>query len=189
MQSLNQSAIKHKLGLLNLAAELGNVSRACKVMGLSRDTFYRYQAAVQEGGVEALIEQTRRKPNPKNRVDESTEAAVCKLAIDQPAFGQVRASNELRKAGLFVSPSGVRSIWQRHGLACFKQRLAALEKSVAHSGAVLTEAQVAPPWRRSARTTWRTVRSKRPIQAIWDRRTPSTWAPSRAWAASINRAS
>jgi transposase InsO family protein len=143
MQSLNRSAIKHKLGLLNLAAELGNVSKACKVMGLSRDTFYRYQAAVEEGGVEALFEQTRRKPNPKNRVDEATEAAVCKLAIDQPAFGQVRASNELRKGGIFVSPSGVRSIWQRHGLACFKQRLAALEKSVAQSGAVLTEAQVA----------------------------------------------
>jgi transposase InsO family protein len=68
---------------------------------------------------------------------------VCKLALDQPAFGQVRASNELRKGGIFVSPSGVRSIWQRHGLACFKQRLAALEKSVAQTGAVLTEAQVA----------------------------------------------
>src|SRR5262245_55071777 len=126
MQSLNQSAIKHKLGWLNLAAELGNVSKACKVMGLSRDTFYRYQAAVHEGGVEALLAQTHRKSNPKNRVDETVEGAVCKLALDQPAFGQVRASNERRKAGIFVSASGVQSIWQRHGLACFKHRLAAL---------------------------------------------------------------
>ena len=39
MQSVHQNFIKHKLGLLNLAAELGNVSKACKMMGLSRDTF------------------------------------------------------------------------------------------------------------------------------------------------------
>ena len=72
MQSFNQNVIKHKLGLLNLASELGNVSKACKVMGLSRDTFYRYQAAVESDGVEALFEQNRRKPNLKNRIDEAT---------------------------------------------------------------------------------------------------------------------
>src|SRR5690606_29201770 len=143
MQSLNQSAIKHKLGLLNLAAELGNVSRACKVMGLSRDTFYRYQAAVAEGGLEALLEVNRRRPNRKNRGDEATEAAVCAMALEQPACGQVRVSNELRKRGIFVSASGVRCVWLRHDLASFKQRLAALEKHVARTGAVLTEAQVA----------------------------------------------
>ena len=55
MSSLNQNVIRHKIGLLNLATELGNVSKACKVMGLSRDTFYRYQNAVAEGGVEALV--------------------------------------------------------------------------------------------------------------------------------------
>ncbi len=41
----NEKVIKHKVGLLNLAEELGNVSKACKMMGLSRDTFYRYKAA------------------------------------------------------------------------------------------------------------------------------------------------
>jgi transposase InsO family protein len=143
VQSLNQSAIKHKLGLLNLAAELGNVSRACKVMGLSRDTFYRYQAAVAEGGLQALLQPDRRQPNRKNRVDEATEAAVCAMALEQPACGQVRVSNELRKRGIFVSASGVRCVWLRHDLASFKQRLAALEKHVARTGAVLTEAQVA----------------------------------------------
>lgn len=142
MQSFNQNVIKHKLGLLNLAAELGNVSKACKVMGLSRDTFYRYQTAVQAGGVEALFDQNRRKPNVKNRIDEATEVRVVAYALEQPAHGQVRTSNELRKAGVFVSASGVRSIWLRHGLACFKQRLVALEKHVAATGAVLTEAQV-----------------------------------------------
>jgi transposase InsO family protein len=135
--------IKHKVGLLNLAEELGNVSKACKVMGLSRDTFYRYKAAVDEGGVEMLFEQSRRKPNVKNRVDEPTEQAVVEYAIAYPAYGQHRVSNELRKQGIFVSGSGVRSIWLRHELANFRQRLKALETKVAQDGIVLTEAQIA----------------------------------------------
>ena len=142
MQSFNQNVIKHKTGLLNLAGELGNISKACKIMGFSRDTFYRYQAARDEGGVEALFEVSRRKPNLKNRVEEATEAAVTAFAIDFPAHGQVRASNELRKLGVFVSPSGVRSIWLRHGLASMKQRLTVLEKKAAEEGIILTEAQV-----------------------------------------------
>jgi hypothetical protein len=94
--------IKHKTGLLNLAEELGNVSKACQVMGMSRDTFYRYKSAVEGGGVEALFERTRRKPNLANRVDQATEDAVIKSATDFPAYGQARTSNELRKLGVFV---------------------------------------------------------------------------------------
>jgi len=142
MNSVNQNVIKHKVGLLNLAAELGNVSRACKVMGFSRDTFYRYQAAVADGGVEALLDANRKKPNFRNRIEESIETAVAAFALEQPAFGQVRVSNELRKRGTFVSPSGVRSVWLRRDLESFKKRLVALEKHVAATGEVLTEAQV-----------------------------------------------
>ena len=138
----NVKIIKHKVGLLNLAEELGNVSKACKVMGLSRDTFYRYKDAVDSGGVDALFEKTRRSPNVKNRVDIETENAVVAYAIDYPAYGQARTSNELRKLGTFVSPSGVRSIWLRHDLANFKKRLKALEARVANDGIILTEAQV-----------------------------------------------
>ena len=135
--------IKHKVGLLNLAEELGNVSKACKVMGLSRDTFYRYKSAVDEGGVDALFDQTRRKPNFKNRVDETIETAVKEYAVAFPAHGQHRTSNELRKQGVFVSGSGVRSVWLRHQLANFKDRLKALEMKVANEGIILTDAQVA----------------------------------------------
>ena len=142
MLHTNQPIIKHKVGLLNLAEELDNVSKACQVMGVSRDTFYRYQAAVEEGGVEALVAKNRRKPNPKNRVDPAIERAVVEFAIEYPAYGQVRASNELRKLGTFVSPSGVRSIWVRNDLENFKKRLKALEAKVASEGVVLTEAQV-----------------------------------------------
>ena len=142
MNVVNQPIVKHKLGLLNLAQELGNVSQACKIMGVSRDTFYRYQEAKATGGIEALLHKDRRRPNLKNRIDESIEQAVLAYVIEQPAHGQVRVSNELRKRGTFVSPSGVRSIWVRHDVANFKQRLTALEKHVAATGAVLTEAQV-----------------------------------------------
>ncbi|GAB1674067.1 IS481 family transposase [Mannheimia haemolytica] len=138
----NNLLIKHKTGLLNLAEELGNISQACKVMGMSRDTSYRYQQAVEQGGVDALLNQNRRVPNLKNRVDEATEQAVVKFAFDNPAFGQVRVSNELRKQGIFISAGGVRSIWLRHNLANFKQRLNALEKAVAEKGIILSENQV-----------------------------------------------
>ncbi len=135
--------IKHKAGLLNLAEELGNVSKACKIMGFSRDTFYRYQELAQDGGVEALIDRSKRKPNVKNRVDEAIEKAVLDYAINQPAHGQHRTSNELRKQGIFVSGSGVRSIWVRHGVENFKKRLQALEAKVAAEGILLTDSQIA----------------------------------------------
>ena len=142
MLHTNDKIIQHKVGLLNLAEELGNVSKACKMMGVSRDTFYRYQDAVKEGGIQNLFDQNRRTPNHKNRVDPAVETAVVDYAIEEPAHGQVRVSNELRKQGIFVSPSGVRSIWLRHDLANFKQRLKALEAKVAEKGIILTESQV-----------------------------------------------
>ena len=112
------------------------------MMGVSRDTFYRYQSARDEGGVDALLDKSKRQPNPKNRVEPVIEQAVLKFALDYPAHGQVRVSNDLRKQGTFVSPSGVRSIWLRHTLQSRKLRLKALEKKVAEEGIVLTEAQV-----------------------------------------------
>ena len=143
MLNTNNPIIKHKAGLLNLAEELQNVSRACKVMGVSRDTFYRYQELAAEGGLDALINKSRRVPNLKNRIDEQIEKAVMVYAVEYPAHGQHRTSNELRKTGVFVSGSGVRSIWLRHNLENFKKRLKALEQKVATEGFILNEAQVA----------------------------------------------
>ena len=142
MLHTNDRIVKHKVGLLNLADELGNISKACKMMGVSRETFYRYKEAVNDGGVDALLEKSRRAPNHKNRVDPAVESSVVGYAIEEPAHGQVRVSNELRKRGVFVSPSGVRSIWLRHDLANLKQRLKALEAKVAEAGLILTESQV-----------------------------------------------
>jgi len=142
MSTLTQKIIKPKLGLLELAKQLGNISQACKVMGYSRDTFYRFQELYRSGGEAALQEISRKKPIMKNRVPDYIEKAVIEIAIDFPAYGQQRAANTLRQKGIMISPAGVRGVWIRNDLENFQKRLKALDAKVNQEGIILTEEQI-----------------------------------------------
>jgi len=116
---------------LELADFLKNVSEACRIHGCSRQHFYDIKEAYDSQGLEGLKEKTRRKPCLKNGVAPEVEEEVIRMALEYPAYGQLRACNELRKRGVLISSGGIRSIWLRHGLETFKKRLKALEEKAA----------------------------------------------------------
>lgn len=135
--SPTHDAAKLKLAMLEVARELGNVSKTCKLFGYSRDSFYRIRDLYEKGGEEALDEKPRRTPNLKNRVATPIENEVLRLTHMEPLWGQVRVARAMRRRGMKISPSGVRCIWVRHGLETVENRLKAIEPVFPRETAVI----------------------------------------------------
>ena len=97
-----QKIIRAKIGLLELARQLGNVSQACKMMGYSRDSFYRFKELYDAGGELALQELTRHKPILKKSARRPTSRrSSSSFRWTAPAYGQIRIANELLQARPF----------------------------------------------------------------------------------------
>lgn len=137
-----QYIINRKLNIFELSEQLGNISEACRRLGVSRRHFYDIKTALEEEGVTGLLEKARNRPRIGNRVAEEIESRVLSYSLDNPTHGQARTSNELKTEGIIVSPGGIRSIWLRHGLERRSLRLKRLEKWAAEQGNILTESQV-----------------------------------------------
>ncbi len=138
----SQYIINRKLNILELGQALGNISEACRKLGISRQHYYDIKQAIDEEGLEGLLEKSRRVPRIGNRVAPEIEQKVLDYSLQFPTHGQTRVANELKKIGIQVSAGGIRSIWQRHDLALKAQRLKRLEKWAAENTEVLTESQV-----------------------------------------------
>jgi len=138
-----QKVMKVTVGLWELAKQLGNVSQACTVMGYSRESVYRFKALYDEGGAAAVPELSRPQPHCKNRAAPEGEDAVVASALEQPAWGQLRAASALAQGGRPLSAAGVRCVGERNGLENLHTRLRALAAKGARERHSLTEAQLA----------------------------------------------
>ena len=138
----DQYLIRRKLNILELGETLGNISEACRKLGVSRQHHYDIKSALETDGLEGLLEKSRKAPRIGNRVAPEIEQKVLDYSLEFPTQGQVRVSNELKKQGFPVSCGGVRSIWLRHNLQVASLRLKRLEKWAAENSEVLTESQV-----------------------------------------------
>ncbi|NBX04381.1 MAG: IS481 family transposase [Alphaproteobacteria bacterium] len=137
-----QYILNRKLNILELGKKLENISEACRRLGVSRQHDYDIKEAVQENGIDGLLEKSRSQPRYRNRVSEQLERALLDCALKEPTHGQVRVENELKKKGIIISAGGIRAVWLRAGIQTMDLRLKRLEKSAAETGAVLTESQV-----------------------------------------------
>lgn len=166
MTAVPQST-RRKLSLLQLAEELGNVSKACKIMGYHRDTFYEVRRAFQVGGVSGLVEQKRgpRNPHP-NRVPADVEKRILDYSLQYPTQGPQRVANQLRLENVSVSAGGVRGVWLRHEIETRHKRLLRLERHARETTFTLSDEQVRLLERHSSEFRTRHVEASRPGELL-----------------------
>ena len=137
-----QYLINRKLNIVEFADTMKNITKACKRLGVSRQHYYDIKKAIEEEGIQGLMEKSRRGPRVGNRCAPETEKAILDYCLEEPTHGQVRVSNELKRKGIHISAGGVRSVWLRHSLENKKLRLKRLEQWSREENNILTESQV-----------------------------------------------
>lgn len=141
--TIPQKAARRKLNLLELASELENVSKACKIIGYSRTQFYEIRKTYLAFGSEGLLDQVRGPKNPHpNRISEELEQAILDYCLKFPTQGSLRVSQQLTLSGIHVGQGAVRGVWQRHNLSSKQQRLLRLEKHYKDHNIELSEEHI-----------------------------------------------
>jgi len=133
---------QRKFELLKLADELGNVAKACRQLGVSRDSFYRYRRIYESEGIDGLHGTSRRKPNLKNRLSPEIENTIVELAIEKPSLSRDHIQAILQKQGTAISSSGVGNVLKRHRLGSKRERYDALEAEYARKLAAKPDVQI-----------------------------------------------
>lgn len=138
-----QYIINRKVNIVELANTLGNISEACRNLGVSRQHYYDIKTAIHEDGISGLLEKSRKVPKIANRISPEIEKEVMDYSLEFPTHGQVRVENELKAKGIRISSGGIRGVWARYNCLRKSDRLKRLEKHATETGKILTESQVA----------------------------------------------
>ena len=135
--------LKQKLSLLQLARELNNIKKACMLQNVSRQHYYNVKDTFEKYGIEGLKPKERSKPVMPNQTDKSLEDKILEYSLENPSYGRDRVAMNLRlEEGIYITASGVQSIWNRHKMKSKKDRFAKLEKMMSQKGFALTPNQV-----------------------------------------------
>lgn len=138
-----QYIINRKTNIVELGKTLGNISEACRKLGVSRQHYYDIKGTIEEEGLDGLISKSKSKPRIANRVSSIIEERILEYSLENPVAGQKRVANDLKQEGHIVSDGGVRGVWLRHDLTTKDLRLKRLEKHHKDTNCLLTEQQLA----------------------------------------------
>ena len=155
-----------RLSVLELAQQLGSVSRACKSAGMDRTSFYEWKRRFQTHGLEGLKDLPPvHKSHPQSTPQQTIDRIVA-LALESPAYGCNRLSDLLRLEGVGISAITVQSILAKNGLATRYERLLKLEQKAATEKIDLTAEQIALIEKANPCFAERHVESSRPGELI-----------------------
>jgi transposase InsO family protein len=135
-----------RVRLINYAAQIGNVSEACRVFGVSRKTYYAWLKKAEAYGLSALLPRDRRRPHQPNEMSSEEVSVILAEAVARPTLGPKGLLRHLGERGVDRSASGVAKVLRRHNLGTARQRVAALASLTAVDSGQVTEQALEGPF-------------------------------------------